>query len=240
MNAAHSELERLRGGLVVSCQAPPGSPLRDPAIMAAMAKAAAAGGAVGIRAEGIADLAAIQKTVDLPLIGIRKAIDPDGGVFITPSVASARALVDLGIRLIALDGTTRPRPGGDELHEVIDAIHQAGAAALADVATVRDADHAVAAGADAVGTTLSGYTPDSPASTEPDLQLLEQLLRRLPVPVFAEGRFWTPAQAARALALGASFVVVGTAITNPVEITRRFADAVAADRRWTAETEPRA
>lgn len=239
MTAAHDQLDRLRGGLVVSCQAPPGSPLRDPTIMAAMATAAAEGGAVGIRAEGSDDVAAIRSAVDLPVIGIRKMVDADGRIFITPTAASAEPLLTSGLHLIALDGTTRPRPGGEQLRDLIRSIHDAGALALTDVATVRDADYAVSSAADAVGTTLSGYTADSPLSDEPDFDLLGELVARLPVPVFAEGRFWTPEQAGRALGLGAAFVVVGTAITNPVEITRRFAGAVAAGHAADSETERR-
>ena len=53
------------------------------------------------------------------------------------------------------------------------------------------------------------------------------LAQRLRVPVIAEGRIKTPAQTRAALDRGAFAVVVGTAITNPREITRRFAEALA-------------
>ena len=222
----HAELERLRGGLVVSCQAGEGNPLRGAAMMAAMAAAAVAGGAVGIRAEGAADVAAIRARVNVPIVGIRKVEDGAGGVFITPTVAAAREVIAAGATLVALDGTTRSRPGGESLSRVIRAIHDAGAAALADVATLGDGEYAVECGADAVGTTLSGYTSQSPMREGPDFALLAELVARCPVPVFAEGRIWTREEARRAMALGAAFVVVGTAITNPMEITRRFAGAV--------------
>lgn len=237
MNPARAELDRLRGGLVVSCQAPPESPFRAPTLMATMARAAVAGGAVGIRADGGDDVAAIRRAVDVPVVGIRKVSDGAGGVFITPSVASAREVLAVGCRLVALDGTTRERPGGERLAEVIGAIHAADAVALADVVTMADARHALASGADAIGTTLSGYTPDSPTSDEPDFALLAALIGFAPVPVFGEGRFWTPDQVGRAIDLGASFVVVGTAITNPVEITRRFVGAVSERRPVDCHTE---
>jgi len=226
--AAAVELAALRGGLVVSCQARAGSPLRQTEIVAALAEAAVAGGAVGIRVDGGADVAAIRRRVGVPVIGIRKVVDAEGAVFITPTAAAAREVIAAGARLVALDGTARKRPGGEALGDVVAAIHAAGALALGDVATVEDGRYAVACGADAVGTTLSGYTPDSPAQEGPDLDLVRDLAATCPVPVFAEGRYWTPEQAAEAMARGAAFVVVGTAITDPTEITRRFVRAVAA------------
>ena len=227
--AAAAELARLRGRLVVSCQAREGNPLHGPAFMAAMAEAAVLGGAAGIRADGAADVAAIRAAVgpDVPIMGIAKAKQPDGSLFITPDAAGARGVIAAGARLVALDGTTRPRPGGETLAEVVAAIHAAGGAALADVGTLADARHALAAGADAVGTTLSGYTPDSPKQAGPDFDLLAALVAECPVPVFAEGRVWTREEARRALDLGAAFVVVGTAITNPTAITQRFVAALA-------------
>lgn len=225
---ALADLERIRRGLVVSCQAREDNPLHGPMFMAAMASAAVLGGAVGIRADGVADVAAIREAVgvDIPIVGIFKVKQPDGSLFITPTAAGARAVLAAGARFVALDGTLRPRPGGETLPEVIAAVHEAGGAALADIATLEDAQHALASGADAVGTTLSGYTADSPKQEEPDFTLLEQLVRESPVPVFAEGRFWTPEQVRRALDLGAAFVVVGTAITNPTAITARFVGAM--------------
>lgn len=222
MVTANDELGQLTGGLVVSCQARPDNPLHGPALMAIMARAAVLGGACGIRANGADDITAIRVVVDVPILGISKAVADDGAVFITPTVASAEAVIAAGARLVALDGTRRPRPGGEALAAVIAAIHAAGGLALADIATIADADHAVEAGADAVGTTLSGYTADSRRQDGPDLALLAALVKRHRVPVFAEGRIWTADQARQALALGAAFVVVGTAITNPMATTARF------------------
>ncbi len=226
---AQEHLERLRGGLVVSCQAREDNPLHGPVFMAAMAEAALQGGAVGIRADGEADIAAIRAAVgpEPPILGIFKVKQPDGTLFITPTAASARTVIAAGARLVALDGTTRARPGGEALVDVVQAIHEVGGAAIADVGTLADGRYAVACGVDAVGTTLSGYTPDSPKQEGPDFDLLEVLTQECRVPVFAEGRIWTPEEAHRALDLGAAFVVVGTAITNPTAITRRFVAAMA-------------
>ena len=221
---AQADLNRLRGALVVSCQAREGSPLHGPVVMAAMAKSALLGGAVGIRANGEADVAAIRAAVgpDVPIAGISKVSQTDGSLFITPTAQAARTVLAAGARLVALDGTTRPRPGGESLADVVAAIHDGGGAALADVGTTEHARYALACGVDAIGTTLSGYTPDSPKQDGPDFVLLESLVSLCPIPVFAEGRIWTGEEARRALDLGAAFVVVGTAITNPTAITTRF------------------
>lgn len=195
--------------------------------MAAMATAAIRGGAAGIRADGEANIAAIRQAIgpDIPIMGIFKVKQPDGSTFITPSVEGARAIIVAGADLVALDGTPRPRPGGDSLRDVVHAVHEDGCAALGDIDTVESAQHAIDCGADAVGTTLSGYV-QGPKQDAPDFELLAQLVAESPVPVFAEGRIWTPDDARRALDLGASFVVVGTAITNPQAITARFVSAM--------------
>jgi N-acylglucosamine-6-phosphate 2-epimerase len=225
---ARAALRRLAGGLVVSCQAREDNPLHGPGFMAAMAQAAVRGGAVGIRADGEADIAAIRAAVgpDVPIMGIFKVKQADGSLFITPSVESARNVIAAGAELVALDGTPRRRPGGDSLRDVVEAIHAAGGAALADVGTLEHARYAIDCAVDAVGTTLSGYTPDSPKQEGPDFALLEQLAAEAGIPVFAEGRIWTREEARRAIDLGASFVVVGTAITNPMAIAARFVAAL--------------
>jgi N-acylglucosamine-6-phosphate 2-epimerase len=216
-------LQRLKGGIVVSCQARENNPLHGPVFMAAMAAAAVAGGAVGIRADGVADIGAIRVAIgpDIPIMGISKYKLPDGGLFITPTVASAREIIDAGANLVALEATTRERPGGETLAQVVAGIHAAGALAMADCATLDDARAAVAASVDAVGSTMSGYV-GGPKLDGPDFELIERMAAELPVAVFAEGRVWTREDAKRALDLGATFVVVGTAITNPQAITARF------------------
>lgn len=135
--AARAHLDQLRGGLTVSCQADVDSPLHGPRSMAAMARAALLGGAVGIRADGAADVAAVRAVLgpDAPIIGIAKAKQPDGSLFITPTAGSARAVMAAGARLVALDGTRRSRSGGETFAAVVAAIHAAGAAAFVVVGT---------------------------------------------------------------------------------------------------------
>jgi putative N-acetylmannosamine-6-phosphate epimerase len=228
--SAREQLISLNGELVVSCQARDTNPLHGPLYMSAMAAAAVQGGAAGIRADGVEDISAISALLgpDIPIMGIFKVKMPDGSLFITPTADSARQVIAAGAKLVALDGTRRDRPGGESLRHVIDAIHAAGGVALADCGTMDHARYSLECGADAIGTTLAGYTPDSIMTAGPDFSLLEDMVRRGAAPVFAEGRFWSRQEARRALDLGASFVVVGTAITNPTEITRRFVSSMKA------------
>lgn len=218
-------LAALRGRLIVSCQAYPGEPMRSPSIMRAVALAVAAGGAAGIRAQGVDDIRAIKAAVPLPLIGLWK--DGDSDVVITPTLEHALAVADAGADIVALDATHRPRPGGRSFADIVTALHErTGTVVMADVSTVDEGVAAVAAGADAVATTLAGYTPHSNRTGGPDLALVTELVRRVDVPVVAEGRIHTPAQAAEAIEAGAFAVVVGTAITHPTTITGWFADAL--------------
>lgn len=224
-------LASLAGGLIVSCQARPGNPLHGPDTMALMARAAELGGARGLRVNGPDDVRAVMQVTSLPVLAINKVEYDDSPVMITPTVHDTEALLDTGAPLIALDGTNRYRPGGESLATIVKVIHDRGALAFADLATMDDLQGAIDAGADAVGTTLSGYTAESSTdSPDPDLDLLAWLVKYSPVPVFAEGRYWTPEQAAAALHVGASFVVVGTAITNPMAITSRFVSHMDAAR----------
>jgi N-acylglucosamine-6-phosphate 2-epimerase len=220
-------LERLRDGLIVSCQAPPGSPLRAPAHMLAMARAAAAGGARAIRAEGPADVSMIARAVDLPVIGLRKLSQTGSDVYITPTVESAREIVEAGAAVVAVDATLRHRPDGSAPEAFIRRLGRELRAVplLADVDAVEAGLRARDAGAAAIATTLAGYTGPAPAPVGPDLELVAALAQRLDCPVVAEGRYATPEQVRAAFAAGAFAVVVGTAITDPVALTRRFAAA---------------
>ncbi|MDB5095653.1 MAG: putative N-acetylmannosamine-6-phosphate 2-epimerase [Cyanobacteria bacterium RYN_339] len=189
--------------------------------MAAMARAAAEGGAAAIRCECPADIAAIRAAVALPLIGLWKV--GDTGVYITPTVDAVHVVAAAGADMIAIDATDRPRL--EPVAALIEAAHALGKLVLADCATPEEAVAAQAAGADAVAPTLAGYT-GGPVPSEPAWALLEAMVRDCRVPVFMEGRIWSPAEARRALDLGAWAVVVGSAITRPQLITARFAEAV--------------
>lgn len=223
-------LRTLAKGLIVSCQAKPGSPLRHPQVMAAMAQAAEAGGAVGIRANGAEDIAAIRALVKLPIIGINKIDHAGYEVFITPTLAAARQVAAAGADIIAMDATLRPRPDGLSAAEAIRLYQkELGLPVMADISTLEEGLAAAEAGADIVATTLSGYTPYSPQQEPPDYTLIAELAARIRVPIIAEGRFASPAEARRALDLGALAVVVGTAITAVDWVTQRYVTALRAD-----------
>jgi N-acylglucosamine-6-phosphate 2-epimerase len=219
-------LDALAGRLVVSVQAAPGTPLAAPAHMAAIARAAAAGGAAGIRAQGEHDVRAIRAAVALPLIGLRKRDLPTTPVRITPCLDDALSLAAAGADLVAVDATVRPRPGAADGAALVAEITAAlGTVVLADVDSLEAGIAAREAGAAAVATTLSGYTGPSDPPPAPDVTLVQALAGALDCPVIAEGRYSSPADVRAAFAAGAHAVVVGTAITDPLTLTRRFASA---------------
>ena len=216
-------LEQMRGGLVVSVQAAPDSPLAAPEHLVAIARAVEAGGAVGIRTEGVEAIRAIRNAVGVPVIGLVKRRMPGTDVYITPEIEDVRAVVEAGADLVAVDATERPRMDGTIGAEFVAA---AGAelpgGILADVDDASAGRAAAEAGAAAIATTLSGYTgAETPSG--PDLPLIVELAQELEVPVLAEGRYSTQEEVWAALGAGAFAVVVGTAITDPEALTRRLA-----------------
>ncbi|QWT24734.1 N-acetylmannosamine-6-phosphate 2-epimerase [Subtercola sp. PAMC28395] len=217
----------LKGGLIVSCQAYPGEPMRQAETMAQLAESAAIGGAIGIRAQGLDDIALIHQRVQLPQIGLWKV--GASGVFITPTFEHARAVVAAGAEIVAIDGTRRERPDGLTLAETIHRLHEeTGALVMADAGSYDDGVAAAEAGADCVGTTLSGYTGEREKTVGPDLETLSRLADTLTIPVIAEGRIHTLDNARECRDAGAFAIVVGTAITHPASITRWFADSIGA------------
>lgn len=225
----HFETTSLVRGIIVSCQAREDNPLHGPVHMAAMARAAEQGGAVGVRVNGPADIRAVKEAVALPVVGIYKRWRDREDVYITPDVASARAVAEAGADVVALDATDRPHPEGTAAELIRAVKRELGLPVLADVATMEEGIRAAKAGADFVATTLAGYTSYTRRTDDPDLKLLAELVHAVDVPVIAEGRFWHPEQVERAFSLGAFAVVIGTAITNPRDITRRFTRAVPPD-----------
>lgn len=221
-------LDRLRGQLVVSCQAAAGTPLEPVEHIVALARSAVLGGAKAVRIEGVANVRAVCGAVDVPIIGITKAQHPGFEAFITTTTAEVDHLVEAGADIVAFDATDRARPV--PVQAIVDAILAHDRLAMADISTLAEARHAIAAGAHVAGTTLAGYTSYSPKIAGPDFPLMTALAAA-GLPFAAEGRIWEPAEAARAIAAGAVFVVVGSAITRPDDITRRYADAVAAAAR---------
>lgn len=219
-------IARLERGLIVSCQATEDTPFYGPVFMSAMARAAEMGGAVGIRANGPADIAAIKNSVGLPVIGIWKIVYDGYEPYITATLEAAQEIAEAGADIIALDATLRPHPGDLSAQQLIADVKALGLPVMADISTFEEGIAAAEAGADIVATTMSGYTRYSPQSDQPDFQLIEGLARALSIPVIAEGKIGTPDQARKAIDLGAFAVVVGAAITQPWAITEKFARAL--------------
>lgn len=215
-------LATIAGGLVVSCQASSGSPMRDTPTIARLAVSALQGGAVALRINGVDDVAAVRDLTEVPIIGLDKRMGPRRNI-ITPADEQVVGLIAAGADIVAVDATEEV--AGDVAARVRSAVSTAGLRPImADVSTLDEGVRSWEAGAAFVGTTLSGYTPYSRADPSPDIELVERLASR-GVRVLAEGRFQTPADVARAFDAGAFAVVVGGAITDPVAITRRFAAA---------------
>lgn len=193
--------------------------------MTLMANAAVAGGATAIRANGPADVAAIRTAVSVPIVGLNKQGERSG-VFITPTKLSAAEVVRAGADIVALDGTRRIRTDGSTLEEQIRFIHEElGVPVMADVESFESGIAARLAGADAVATSLAGYTGAS-VPDGPDIELLAALAAKLDCPVIAEGRYRTAEDIEAAFAAGAHAIVIGTAITNPADITARLVRAL--------------
>ncbi|MDH6426960.1 N-acetylmannosamine-6-phosphate 2-epimerase [Paenibacillus odorifer] len=212
-------------GLIVSCQALEHEPLHGGDTMAKMARAAVQSGAIGIRTNGVPDIVAIKKEVNVPVIGLIKRDIPGSAIFITPTLDEVKAIVSAKAEIIALDVTNREERL-ESVKPLIEYAHLRGVLVMADISTFEEGLAAEKLGVDFIGTTLSGYTPYSTQQEGPDLVLIQQLSKLVNIPVVAEGRIWTPEDAAKAKNAGASYVVVGSAITRPQLITSRYVKAV--------------
>lgn len=222
-----SVYQKLKGGLIVSCQALDTEPLHSSFIMSRMAYAAREGGAAGIRANSPEDIREIRMTVDLPIIGLYKAVYEDSEVYITPTMKEIYELMEVKPDIIAIDATNRLRPFGISLEQFFKKIRSQYPDMLfmADCSCYEDGVHAAVLGFDFIGTTLSGYTMETKGKKLPDFELIKRL-SDLKLPVIAEGGIWAPEELKQAMDCGAFAAVVGTAITRPREITRRFVNAV--------------
>lgn len=222
--------KQIEHGLIVSCQALEHEPLytEEGGIMPLMAKAAAQSGAVGIRANTVRDITQIKMAVDLPVIGIIKKDYPNTPMYITVTMHEVDALVACGVDILAVQGTSALRPDGKTSSAFIRQIKDKYPEQLimADISTLDEAMSCAEAGADFVGTTMRGYTPETADINDIDFAFIETLAAQCPAKVIAEGHIHFPNQAAKALECGAFALVVGGAITRPAEITARFVAAI--------------
>lgn len=221
-------LNKIKGTVVVSVQAMPSEPLYLEKCMAAMMKSVVTGGAGALRVAGERDVRNAKRLFHVPVIGLIKPnVIPKNWkeiVYITPTVKDVISLIEAGADIIAMDATQRKRPNGEKLQDLIKYVHINKRLAMADISTLEEGIKAQEAGADVLSTTLAGYTLESANSPakEPDFELLKQLVENTNLPVVLEGRIWEPEQVDRAFELGAHCVVIGSAITRPQLITKRF------------------
>lgn len=227
----HPTIEKLKGKLVISCQALPGEPLyrEEGGVMTLMAKAALEAGAVAIRAQGITDIQQIKAAFDVPIIGIIKRNYDGYDSYITATMQEVDELVEVGSDIIALDATLRQRGDGTTVNEFVKAIKEKYPEQLlmADISTLEEGLNAAKMGFDLIGTTMNGYTPYTQGETEgPNFELMKQLVEQTGVPIVAEGKIHTPEDLAKAFEQGIYTAVVGGAITRPLEIAKRFIQVV--------------
>lgn len=223
-------IANLKRKIIVSSQAMPDEPFYDEKCMTAMIQSVVNGGASALRVAGTRDIK-IAKSFNIPVVGLTK---PDKlpknwkeVVYITPGIKEVTELIEANADIIAFDGTSRPRPDGSNLKEIIDLIHSKNKLAMADISTLEEGINCSNLGADIISTTLSGYTKESESTLNtPDFELLENLVKLQDKPVFLEGRVWYPKEVKKAFELGAHSVVIGSAITRPHLITKRFTEVL--------------
>jgi N-acylglucosamine-6-phosphate 2-epimerase len=218
-------LDRLRGRLLVSVQASAGSALDDPRVIAAMARAAQDAGAAAVRIQGIANLEAVMRAVDVPVIGLLKREYPGFEPYITPAFEDVRAVLAAGAPIVAFDATARARPDGATPEQIALSIHDAGALAMADCADADDGVCAQAFGADIVASTLCGYTKETAGVELPALDLV-RALAELDTFVVCEGGIASPESGRAALDAGADAICVGSAITGIGWLVGEFTKAL--------------
>ena len=221
----HALLSRLHHGLIVSCQPVSNGPMDKVEHVVAMALAALAGGAKGLRIEGVENVRAVAAVTDAPIIGIVKRDLANSAVRISPHVEDIEALAEAGATIIAFDATNRPRPTPSV--ELLQALHQQGCVGMADCSTYEEGRVIAGLGCSFIGSTLSGYTDAGDTPEVPDLELVERWSAQ-GFKVIAEGRYNSPERAAQAIAAGAHAVAVGSAITRVEHIAGWFADSIAA------------
>jgi putative N-acetylmannosamine-6-phosphate epimerase len=214
-------LNRLRQcPLIASVQASEKSPVDHPETLARLARASVQQGVRVLRLEGVKSVRVIKPEAKLPVIGLLKRRYPGSEVYITPTIQDAESMADLGCEIVAFDATSRERPHGQKVGEVIERLKSRKVLAMADCDSLESAVQAERLGADIVGTTLGGYTSAHGLTVGPDLELLRSIVAAVKIPVLAEGRFTQRWEVEAALRIGAVGVVVGGALNDPVKQTK--------------------
>lgn len=194
-----------------------------------MAQAAKRAGAKCIRTSSARDVAAIKEATELPVIGLIKQQYEGFESYITTTMKEIDELVAVESDIIALDCTGLKRGDGKTINQFIAEIKEKypDIALMADISTLEEGINAWKCGVSMVGTTMSGYTPFSRQTEGPDFELARALAEAVSIPVIAEGKIHTPEQAKEMLdTTGVHAIVVGGAITRPLEIASRFYQAI--------------
>ena len=225
-------LNTIKGHVIVSCQAVKGEPLyvEEKSIMYLMARAAKQAGTPAIRTSSVRDVVAIKEETGLPVIGLIKRQYEGFDTYITTTMKEVDELVEAKSDCIAIDCCFSKRGDGKDIRDFMKEVRDKypEQILMADISTFDEAKNAQDLGFDIVSTTMSGYSKHTANKdkTVPDFELLEECVKNLDIPVVCEGRVHTPEQAVEALDRGAFAVVVGGAITRPLEIATRFIKAV--------------
>ena len=221
-------VDYLKGKVIISVQAMPDEPLYKEECLTAMMQSVVNGGAKGLRLAGGRDVKNAKRLFNVPVIGLTKPDKLPANwkevVYITPTLKEVRELVEADADIIATDATLRKRPK-ESLEEILAFIKQNNKLAMADISNFEEGMNAAKMGFDFISTTLSGYTQNSDCTqNEPDYKLLEQLVKNTNCPIILEGRVWEPSEVDKAFELGAHCVVIGSAVTRPQLITKRFCE----------------
>lgn len=221
--------ELIKNNVIISCQALPGEPLyvEEKSIMYLMARAAKMAGSPAIRTSSVRDVIDIKKETNLPIIGLIKRQYENSEVYITPTMKEIDELVEAGSDIIALDATFSKRATDESINDFISKIKEKypDIILMADISTYEEGINAYKCGVDIVGTTMNGYTEQSKKENITNLELVKMLVKDVDIPVIAEGKIHYPHQVKEMLDAGAYSVVVGGAITRPLEIAQRFINA---------------
>lgn len=221
-------LESLKGGLIVSCQVQKDDPIYSEDITVLMAKGAQWAGAVAIRSEHPDQIRQIKAEIDLPIIGLYKIWKEGSDVFVTPTIEAVREVMDAGADIVALDCTFQKSHDGNVASELIKQVKKEypDSIIFADISTYEEAKEAIKNGADIVAPTLYGYTPETQHIEGANYREFARMCRDFKdeAYVMMEGHIYTPEDAMKCLFLGAHSVVVGSAITRPHLIAKRFVD----------------
>ena len=223
-------MEKLRKGIIVSCQAYEGNPFFSPQDILKFALCAKIGGAVGLRLSWPENIKVVKSKIDLPIIGINKKVS-DGGydsrnnIIITPTYDAAVEIIEAGCDIVALDGRLIAGRTYQQLKYMVDNLKEKYPHILlmADIGTIEDGLICERVGFDILSSTLSGYTHTSLNKYDgPDYEIIRELKIKTNCYINAEGRIWELSHLDKVMQMGADTVTIGSSITYPHLIAERF------------------